>query len=74
MPASTTEPITQFELADFQRVLDTNLIAVWVVCKAAAQQMVPRKQGRPILTGSISSINARPTISAYVATKARCTR
>lgn len=63
------QPITQFELADFQRVLDTNLVAVWVLCKAAAQQMLPRQQGRMILTGSISAINARPTISAYVATK-----
>lgn len=63
------QPITQFEFADFQRVLDTNLVAVWVLCKAAAQQMVPRKQGRLILTGSISAINARATISAYVAAK-----
>lgn len=63
------QPITDFELADFQRVLDTNLVSVWVLCKAAAQQMQPRQQGRLILTGSISAINARPTISAYVATK-----
>jgi gluconate 5-dehydrogenase len=63
------QPITQFEMADFQRVLDTNLVAVWVLCKAAALQMVPRQQGRMILTGSISAMNARPTISAYVATK-----
>ena len=63
------QPITEFALADFQRVLDTNLVAVWVLCKAAAQQMVPRKQGRLILTGSISAMNARPTISAYVASK-----
>ena len=63
------QPITEFELADFRRVLDTNLVAVWVLCKAAAQQMIPRKQGRLILTGSISAMNARPTISAYVASK-----
>ena len=63
------QPITEFELADFRRVLDTNLVAVWVLCKAAAQQMLPRKQGRLILTGSISAMNARPTISAYVASK-----
>ena len=63
------QPITRFEMADFQRVLDTNLVAVWALCKAAAQQMIPRQQGRLILTGSISAINARPTISAYVATK-----
>jgi len=63
------QPIRTFEQADFQRVLDTNLTAVWALCKAAAQQMIPRKTGRLILTGSISAINARPTISAYVATK-----
>jgi gluconate 5-dehydrogenase len=63
------QPIASFEMADFQRVLDTNLVAVWALCKAAAQQMIPRKQGRLILTGSISAINARPTISAYVASK-----
>ena len=58
--------LTEFELADFRRVMDTNLVAVWVLCKAAAQQMIPRKQGRLILTGSISAMNARPTISAYL--------
>jgi gluconate 5-dehydrogenase len=63
------QPIASFELADFQRVLDTNLVGVWALCKAAARQMIPRRQGRLILTGSISAINARPTISAYVATK-----
>jgi gluconate 5-dehydrogenase len=63
------QPIGSFELADFQRVLDTNLVGVWALCKAAAQLMIPRRQGRLILTGSISAINARPTISAYVATK-----
>ena len=63
------QPISTFELADFQRVLDTNLVGVWALCKAAAQQMIPRRQGRLILTGSISAINARPTISAYVASK-----
>ena len=63
------EPIASFELVDFQRVLDTNLVGVWALCKAAARQMIPRRQGRLILTGSISAINARPTISAYVASK-----
>jgi gluconate 5-dehydrogenase len=63
------QPITTFELADFRRVLDTNLVGVWALCKAASAQMIPRRQGRLILTGSISAINARPTISAYVASK-----
>ncbi len=63
------QPIVDFGRDDFRRVIDTNLVAVWVLCKAAARQMIPRKQGRLILTGSISAINARATISAYVASK-----
>ena len=62
-------PITEFELADYRRVIETNQTSVWVLAKAAAQQMVPRKQGRIILTGSMSAINARATVSAYVASK-----
>ncbi len=62
-------PIGEFERADFERVIGTNLTAVWVLCKAAAKEMVPRRAGRIIITGSISAINARPTISAYVASK-----
>lgn len=62
-------PIEAFERADFERVIGTNLTSVWVLCKAAAGQMKPRQAGRIIMTGSISAINARPTISAYVASK-----
>jgi len=62
-------PITGFALADFQRVMDTNLTSVWVLCRAAAQQMAPRRSGRIIMTGSISALNARATVSAYVASK-----
>lgn len=63
------KPITEFEVADFQRVLDTNLVGVWALAKEAARVMIPRKAGRIIMTGSISAILARPTISAYVASK-----
>ncbi len=62
-------PIGDFATADFQRVMNTNLTSVWVLCKAATKLMLNRRQGRIILIGSISAINARPTISAYVASK-----
>jgi len=62
-------PIAEFDLADFQRVMGTNLTAVWVLCRAASRVMVPKQQGRIILIGSISAINARATVSAYVASK-----
>ena len=50
-------------------MIDTNLTAVWALAREAAKVMVPRKAGRIILTGSASAILARPTISAYVASK-----
>jgi gluconate 5-dehydrogenase len=62
-------PITEFETDDFDRVLRTNLTAVWMLAREAARVMIPRKSGRIIMTGSASAILARPTISAYVASK-----
>lgn len=62
-------PITEFATADFQRVIDTNLTSVWALAREAAKVMIPAKRGRIIMTGSISAILARPTISAYIASK-----
>ena len=62
-------PIAEFDLSDFRRVMDTNLTSVWVLCKAAARHLQSQRSGRIILTGSISAINARATVSAYVASK-----
>ena len=62
-------PIGEFDADDFRRVLDTNLTAVWALAKEAAKVMLPRRSGRIILTGSVSGFLARPTISAYVASK-----
>jgi len=62
-------PIGAFERADFERVIGTNLTSVWLLCKAATGAMAPRRAGRIIITGSITAIAARPTISAYVASK-----
>jgi len=63
------KPIIEFESADFRRVIDTNLTAVWALAREAAKLMLPRKAGRIIFTGSAAAILARPTISAYVASK-----
>ena len=47
-------PIGDFALADFQRVMNTNLTSVWVLCRAAAAVMAPRRQGRIILTKQLA--------------------
>jgi gluconate 5-dehydrogenase len=63
------KPITEFERGDFERVINTNVTAVWALAKEAARVMIPRKAGRIIMTGSVSALLARPTISAYIASK-----
>ncbi len=63
------KPIQEFETSDFRRVIDTNLTAVWGLAREAAKVMISRKSGRIIMTGSASAFLARPTISAYVASK-----
>jgi gluconate 5-dehydrogenase len=63
------KPIAEFEAADFQRVMQTNTTAVWALSKEAAKVMIARRQGRIIMTGSVSALLGRPTISAYTASK-----
>ncbi len=63
------KPIAEFDAADFDRVINTNLTAVWALCKEAATVMIPRAYGRIIMTGSVTAFLGRPTISAYTASK-----
>ena len=61
--------IAEFALEDFRRVMETNLTAVWALAKEAAKVMVPRRSGRIVFTGSMAAHIARPTLSAYIASK-----
>jgi len=63
------QAITEFEVADFERVLATNLTGVWALAKEASKVMIPAKRGRIVMTGSITGFLGRPTISAYIASK-----
>jgi gluconate 5-dehydrogenase len=63
------QAIQDFELENFEKVINTNFKAIWVLCKAVTPLMIEKKNGRIILIGSMSAINARPSISAYVASK-----
>ncbi len=64
------KPLLEWETADFQRVMDTNLTGCFVLAREAARVMIPRGAGRIIFTGSIMGIVARPTVHAYAAAKA----
>ena len=62
-------PLAEFELADFERVIATNLTSCFVLAKAVAPGMAERGFGRIISTSSIMASTARPTVVAYIAAK-----
>ena len=57
-------PITEWEDADFDRVINVNLSSCFRLARDAVRLMLPNKHGRIINTGSIAGILARPTIHA----------
>ena len=63
-------PLTDWEDADFDRVVAVNLSACFKLARDAARFMLPNKYGRIINTGSVAAILGRPTIHAYAAAKA----
>jgi len=62
-------PITEFPIADWHDVVNTNLNSVFYVTQAVAKRMVPRKRGKIVNIGSVQSELGRPTIIPYTATK-----
>ena len=64
------KPLTEWEDADFDRVIAVNLSACFRLARDAAKIMLPHRYGRIINTGSVAAILGRPTIHAYVAAKA----
>ena len=64
------QPMLELELADWQRVIDTNLTAAFLVGKAAAQRMVARGRGGKVINiGSLTSEMARATVAPYTVAK-----
>ncbi len=63
------QPLAEFGDADWDRLLDVNLTAPFVLARGAAAHMAGRGWGRIINVVSIMGPLARPTLPAYVATK-----
>jgi len=61
--------IEAYPLAEFKSVIDVNLTGTWLVCRAAARVMKPRKEGSVINLGSALSKVALPERTAYCASK-----
>lgn len=64
------QPMVELALADWQRVMDTNLTAAFLVGRATARRMIARGQGGKIINiGSLTSEAARATVAPYAVAK-----
>jgi len=63
-------PMVDLALADWQRVIDTNLTSAFIVGRTAARRMIARGRGGKIINiGSLTSAAARAGIAPYTAAK-----
>ncbi|MGN6144020.1 MAG: SDR family oxidoreductase [Mesorhizobium sp.] len=63
------QPMVELALADWQRVIDTNLTSAFLVGREAARRMIPRGHGKIINIGSLTSELARATVIPYTVAK-----
>jgi NAD(P)-dependent dehydrogenase (short-subunit alcohol dehydrogenase family) len=64
------KPVTEFTLAEWRQVTDTNLTSVFLMCRAFVPQMKGQGYGRILNLTSIMSHVALPGRTAYCASKA----
>ena len=62
-------PLEDFDPADFERLMKTNVTTVFNVGQAVARHMIARGRGRIINICSVQSALARPGIAPYTASK-----
>lgn len=62
-------PLLEMEVADFEKVIDVDLVAPFIVSKHVAKYMVQRKAGKIINICSMMSELGRNTVGAYAAAK-----
>lgn len=63
------KPMLELETSDWQRVLDINLTASFVVGREAAKRMAERGRGKIVNIGSLTSELARATVAPYTVAK-----
>jgi len=62
-------PLENFDLEDWQRIIDINLTGAFITTKTVVKGMIERKQGKIINICSMQSDLARPSIAPYTASK-----
>ena len=62
-------PLHELSLAQFDRVIDTNLRGTFLCCREAMRRMIPRRRGTIINIASVVGFKGYPRQSAYTASK-----
>lgn len=62
-------PFNEFPVEDFERVIANNLTSIFYVSQPVTRKMAERGSGKVINIGSVMTMLARQTISAYSASK-----
>ena len=62
-------PLEDFDTADWERIMATNLTGAFKVGRAVARHMIPRRRGKLVNVCSINSELARYSITPYVTSK-----
>ena len=65
-----TLPLTQLEESDWDAVMDVNLKAVFLCCKAVIDHMIERQYGRIVSIASVAGKEGNPTLIPYSTSKA----
>ena len=63
------KPMVELRHRRMAQVIETNLTSAFVIGREAAKRMIPRRRGKIINIGSLSSELARATIAPYTAAK-----
>lgn len=63
------KPMVELATEDWRRVIETNLTSAFVVGREAARRMIPRRRGKVINIGSLTSELARATVAPYTVAK-----
>lgn len=69
IPGSMTKSVHEYELAEWQRMLDVNLSGVFHSIKAEVPALLASGGGAIINTASVASLVAAPHMASYVAAK-----
>jgi len=60
----------KIDLADYQSVMNRNLLGTVLCCRAVAPEMIARRSGRIVTVGSVAGCSGRPTGAIYAVAKA----